>query len=52
MFVILTKGAGFKRKLRVCEMAQQVKVPDGKLGNLCSIPVSHLVERELLSFVL
>lgn len=33
-------------KLRVCELAQQVKMPDGKLGNLCSIPVSHPVERE------
>lgn len=52
MFIILAKGAEFKRKPRVCEVAQQVKMPDGKLGTLCSIPVSHPVERELLPFVL
>lgn len=39
-------------KLLVCEMAQQVKIPDGRLGTLRSIPVNHPVERKLLPFVL
>lgn len=52
MFIILAKRAGCKMKLMVWEMAQRVKMPDGRLGTLRSIPVSHTVERKLLPFVL